>query len=505
MKLPSGPGPGDTPPTALSRREFIGLAAAGYAGLVIGGCSSGPSRIEATSSEVARAEQRRRRPDAIVHDLSLTAAPLTLDLGGIPAPTWGYNELVPGPEVRVRAGDVIRARFTNQLPEPTTIHWHGIALRNDMDGVPGVTQEAVPPGGTFDYEFTLPDPGSFWFHPHVGLQLDRGLYAPLIVEDPREPGGYDREVNIVLDDWVSGIGATPEEALADLRAGRGPHAAHAAGGGPRSEALDGAGGDVSYPLFLINGRQPRDPFVLRAGRGERLRLRIVNAGSDSPFRVALGGHRLTVTHTDGFPVEPVTVDALIVGMSERYDVIVTMAEEGSFPLVAVAEAKGNQAVAVVQVGGGAPALAQGTPRLPELGGRLLTLADLKATEAVTLAGGRPDRTHEVVLDGGDEGYRWTINGKVGMEAEPLDVKEGEKVRLVFVNRTTMFHPMHLHGHTFQVVTPGSRGPRKDSAIVLPDERLTVDFVADNPGQWLVHCHNIYHMEGGLEVMLSYVR
>ncbi len=443
-----------------------------------------------------------------MHDLRLTAAPLTLDVGGIAAATWGYNELVPGPEVRVRAGDVIRARFTNELPEPTTVHWHGIALRNDMDGVPGLTQEPVSPGGTFDYEFTVPDPGSFWFHPHVGLQLDRGLYAPLIVEDPSEPGAYDREVNIVLDDWTSGIGATPEDSLADLRAGRGPHAAHAAGGGPRSEALQGAGGDVSYPLFLINGRQPRDPFVLRAKPGERLRLRILNAGSDSPFRVALGGHRMTVTHTDGFPVEPVTVDALIIGMSERYDVVVTVSEEGSFPLVAVAEAKGNQAVAVLQVGAGEPSVPQGTPRVPELDGRLLALADLEATEAVTIPDGRPDRTHNVVLGGGDEGYRWTINGEVGrhdMHADPLEVKEGEKVRLVFDNRTTMFHPMHLHGHTFQVVSPATGGPRKDSAIVLPSQRLTVDFIADNPGQWVVHCHNVYHMEGGLETVLSYVR
>ena len=492
----------------LSRREFLVLGGTAYAGVVLAGCGRSEARVGPRDKEVERAETRRRPAGARVHDLDLSAAPVTLELAGLNAPTWGYNGSVPGPELRVRAGDVVRARFTNRLPEPTTVHWHGIALRNDMDGAAGVTQDPVAPGSTFTYEFTVPDPGTFWFHPHVGLQLDQGLYAPLIVEDPKEPGGYDREITVVIDDWISGLGATPEDTMADLRAGRGPHALHGAGGGPRSEALSGPGGDVSYPLFLINGRQPRDPAVFEAKAGERLRLRIINAGSDTPFRVALGGHQMTVTHTDGFPVEPVTVDTLIIGMSERYDVLVTVAGDGSFPLVAVAEGKGNQALAVLRAGAGSAAVPAGV-RPPELDRRMLGLSDLRATGAVTLPAGAPDRVHTVVLDGGDEGYRWTINGKVGEHqgkgAEPLKVKQGEKVRLAFENRTTMFHPMHLHGHTFQVVSPTAGGPRKDSTIVLPEEKLAVDFIAENPGQWVLHCHNAYHMEGGLETILSYVR
>lgn len=492
----------------LSRRQFIVLTGSAYAGLLLGGCGDRPSAIEPASKQVAGAEDRRRRAGARVHDLDLEAAPITVDLGGLSAPTFAYNQLVPGPEVRIRAGDVLSARFTNRMAAPTTVHWHGIALRNDMDGAAGVTQDPVPPGGTFAYEFTVPDPGTFWFHPHVGLQLDQGLYAPLIVEDPQEPGGYDREVTIMLDDWVSGLGAAPEETFKELQAGRGPHAEHAGGGGPRSELLKGSGGDVSYPLYLINGRPPKDPFVADAKPGERLRLRIINAASDTPFRVALGGHRLTVTHTDGFPVEPVTVDSVLIGMSERYDVVVTAAETGSFPLVAVAEAKGNQAVGIVRVGteGAAP---QPTARLPELDRRVLALSDLKATPAVNLPPGPPDRTYNVVLGGGEEGYRWTINGKAGVhggqhDAERLEVNQGDKVRLTFDNRTTMFHPMHLHGHTFQVVSPVAGGPRKDSLIVLPQQRLGIDFIADNPGQWVLHCHNVYHMEGGMEALVSYV-
>ena len=494
----------------FSRRQFLVLGAASVGSLVTAGCGrSGGRLVEASSPAVIEAERRRRRPGAQVKDIKLTAAPTTLDLAGLTAATWAYNGAVPGPEIRVRAGDVLRAAFTNMLDEPTTVHWHGIALRNDMDGVPGVTQREVEPGGEFTYEFTAPDAGSFWFHPHSRLQLDRGLYAPLIVEDPDEPGDYDREWMVVLDDWADGIGQPAADTLADLRAGRGAHAAHAGGGGPRSELLSGPGGDVSYPLFLLNATTPKDPAVFDAKPGERIRIRILNAGSDTAFRVALGGHALTVTHTDGFPVDPVEGDAVLIAMSERYDVLVTVAGPGVFPLVARAEGKGNQALGVLRSDSGA-ALPPADVRPDELGGRVLTAVDLVAAAGVMLPPGPPDRTHRVVLGGGTEGYRWTINGKAHdpeghRPDDRLEVREGEKVRVVIENRTTMFHPMHLHGHTFQVDRRGTPGPRKDSLVVKPEERTVFDFVADNPGQWMLHCHNLYHQVGGMATMVSYVR
>lgn len=486
----------------LTRRRFLAVAGAASAGLVLGSCRPEASRVGATDPAVEAAERKRRAAGAPVREVSIAAVPIILDLAGLQAATWAYDGEVPGKELRVRAGEVLRARLVNNLPEPTTIHWHGIALRNDMDGVPGVTQDAVAPGAEFTYEFALPDSGSFWFHPHVGLQLDRGLYAPLVIEDPNEPGAYDREVTVVLDDWVDGLGEPPEVQLERLRRGEGAHAAHGEGGGPREGPLQSAGGDVSYPLFLMNGRVPRDPPVFDAKPGERLRLRLVNAGADTSFRVALGGHKLTVTHADGFPVEPVEVDAVLLGMAERYDVVVTVAGSGAYPLVALAEAKGNQAMGIVRSGAGeAPPPGM---RIPELAGRLLQLSELRATDAVSLPPGRPDRTHRAVLGGGEEGYRWTINGKTHDEAEPLDVRQGERIRIVFGNETTMFHPMHLHGHTFQVI--GRRGgPMKDTVIVRPDEEVAVDFLAANPGQWMLHCHNVYHMEAGMMTVLSYVK
>jgi FtsP/CotA-like multicopper oxidase with cupredoxin domain len=496
-------------PPSLSRRQFLALGGAGAAGVALAGCGGPTARrppILPTDPAVAIVEQSRRRTGGAVRDVALTAAPLTVDLGGLVAPTWAYGSTVPGAEIRLRAGDVLRARFTNNLPEPTTIHWHGIALRNDMDGVEHVTQVPVPPGGNFLYEFAAPDPGTFWFHPHIALQLDRGMYAPLIVEDPSEPGGYDREYVVVLDDWTDGVGQAPEEHLGQLRRGEGPHAAHIAEGsegGPRSQFLDSPGGDVAHPLFLLNGRRPTDPVTFDARPGDRLRLRIINAAADTPFRVAVGGHRMTVTHSDGFPVEPVTVDALMIGMAERYDVLVTVPEAGAFPLVAVAEAKGDQALGVIRTGAGDPPTRDVRPA--ELTRRVLDVSELRAAQAVELPPGDPDRLFVAELGGGEEGYVWTINGHPHGHHQPLEVRQGERVRLIFNNQTTMFHPMHLHGHTFQIVVPGeASGARKDTAIIRPDQRLVVDFLADNPGQWMLHCHNVYHQEGGMMTVVSYV-
>jgi multicopper oxidase len=197
-----------------SRRQFLAVAAFTATVGLAGGCSLIPTRsqaVRASSSAVAAAETRRRRPGARVHQLTLTAATADLDLAGRQVTAWAYNHTVPGPLLRVGAGEVLRVQLDNQLPEATTIHWHGIRLRNDMDGVPDMTQSPVQPGSHFTYEFTVPDPGTYFFHPHVRLQLDRGLYAALLVDDPAEPGGYDHEAVVVLDDWTLGVGPTPEQ------------------------------------------------------------------------------------------------------------------------------------------------------------------------------------------------------------------------------------------------------------------------------------------------------
>ncbi|MFI6984327.1 multicopper oxidase family protein [Embleya sp. NPDC050154] len=425
----------------------------------------------------------------------LDAAPVTVDLGSRTVRTWAYGDRAPGPEIRVTAGGTVSARLRNGLPQETTVHWHGVRIDPAMDGAPGLSQVPVASGDTFDYRFTAPDPGTFFYHSHVGTQLDRGMYGVLVVEDPAEPLGYDAEWTVVLDDWLDGTGTDPDTELGTIRDT--PRPARTL----RSRLLGGTAGHVDYPHYLINGRTPQAPEEFTDSPGRRIRLRLVNAGADTAFRVGLGDHRLTVTHTDGFPVLPVTVDALLIGMGERYDVLVTLAD-GVFPLVAEAEGKDARAFAVVRTSGGdAP---DPSVSVPELDRRLLTLADLVADPSVD-PGDAPARAVDLVLGRGRNGTGWTLGTAAARDVTPLrvPVSVGERVRLSFTNATRMWHPVHLHGHTFQVRGEEGRGPRKDTVIVRPRERVTVDVLAENPGEWMLHCHNLYHSELGMMATLGY--
>jgi FtsP/CotA-like multicopper oxidase with cupredoxin domain len=539
---------------SLNRRSVLlaGLGAAGTG--VLAACSSNspssPSLIGPSGSQVARTEKKRGGTGK-VHRLNLTAAPAMLDLGGgTVAKSWAFSGQAPGKEIRISAGDTLAAELSNQLPDrtPTSIHWHGIALRSDMDGVPPVTQTAVRAGAGFTYRFIADAPGTYFFHPHVGVQLDRALYAPLIVEDPKEPLSYDDEWVVVLDDWLDGVTGTPDEAFAELRQGMGgmdsgsddsssssssghdmgdmdgmdmrgegtdqespsPSASGSSGDGmsmkfmlmgAESDLLGGDAGDVKYPHHVINGKVPTDPAVYTGKPGRRVRLRIINAGGDTAYRVALGGHKLTITHTDGFPVEHQQVGALLIGMGERYDVLVTL-DDGVFPLVALAEGKNASGMALVRTGSGSAP--KPTVRPKELDGTIVAAAQLRAADDVRLDAKKVDRVHRIELTGGMDKYNWAINGKrfdmSDPTANPLLVEEGQRVRLDFVNTTDMWHPMHLHGHTYQL---GDTGPRKDTTIVLPKKTVSVIFDADNPGQWMLHCHNAYHGEAGMMALVAY--
>jgi FtsP/CotA-like multicopper oxidase with cupredoxin domain len=484
---------------AFDRRTVLraGLAVTGLS--VLSACTSagtGSPLVLPTDPRVREVEAARRGTGRTV-PVTLTAAAGQVDLGGPVVSTWTYDGALPAREIRVRAGDVIEARLVNHLPADTSIHWHGIALRNDMDGVPDLTQATVTPGGTFTYRFTAATPGTYWLHPHAGTQLDRGLYAPLVVEDPAEPGGYDVEWTVVLDDWIDGTGTTPDQVFTDLRQRAGHMGGMHGMGGAASRLLGGDAGDVTYPHYLINGRVPSAPVTFTATPRQRARIRLVNAGSDTAFRVALGGHRMTVTHTDGYPVTPVGTDTLLIGMGERYDVLVTLAD-GVFPLVAMAEGKSGTARALVRTGPGDTPRPETRPA--ELDGTIIRYLNLTPPAAAALPAKEPDVVHRLALTGGMMRYDWGINGRPGHLTDPARIQEGQRVRIEFTNTTMMWHPMHIHGHTFQL---GQAGPRKDTAIVLPGQALACDFDADNPGQWMTHCHNAYHAEAGMTTVLGY--
>jgi FtsP/CotA-like multicopper oxidase with cupredoxin domain len=494
----------------LSRRTLFGLGGAAVAvtgvGLMLPRLLVTDRPVTPAGREVAATDQGRRRSGRVVtHELH--AASADLDLGGRRLRTWAFGESLPGAAIRVSAGDELRVRLTNDLPVPTTVHWHGLALRNDMDGVPGMTMPEVSPGGEFDYAFTVAQPGTYWFHPHVGVQLDTGLYAPLIVDDPDEPGDYDDEAVLVLDDWTDGWGDSPVRLLEAARrngmgGGMGSMPGMESMGMPTAEQPLGSDtGDVRYPAHLVNGRLPAAPHTITSTRGRRIRLRLINAGSDTAYRFAVAGHRLTVTHTDGFPVQPTAVDTLIIGMGERYDLTVT-AGDGVFPIVAVPEGKKDPAaVAILRTSSGSPVSTDVRPA--ELTRQRLDYSDLISLPSTALGAADPDRRLEMTLTMADGGRRWLINGRSYGDHEPLPVTAGERVRLVIRNQSMMFHPMHLHGHTFALSRPDGRGIRKDTINVLPMQELTVDLNADNPGQWLAHCHNAYHAELGMMTTLSY--
>jgi FtsP/CotA-like multicopper oxidase with cupredoxin domain len=466
-----------------------------------GGLVSPDGFVSPDGAEV-RAVEASRNPGP-ARDFRLTATAGKVDLGGLAVDTWSYDGRIPGPPIRVTAGEVVRATLVNQLPAETTLHWHGIALRNNADGVPHLTQPPVAPGAEFTYQFTAAHPGTYWFHPHAGAQLDRGLYAVLLVDDPRETLGFDQEWTVVLDDWLDGVTTTPDDVLAELQDG----AAHGGGedeAGGSSKVLKGPGGDVAHPHFLLNGRLPTSPETFQARPGSRLRLRLVNAGGDTAFRVALGGHRMTVTHTDGFPVKPVETDALLLGMGERYDVLVNL-DDGVFPLVALAEGKKKVAFGLVRTGAGtAP-----TPKVrpAELNGHLLGYDELVPTEPVRLDNRKPDQVIRMEMTGGTTRYSWGFNGRPlthdKLTERLIPIHAGERIRLDLVNSTHMWHPVHLHGHTFAVGS--SSGPRKDTVNVLIEDSLSVLFEADNPGLWVLHCHNIYHAESGMTAAFGYRR
>ncbi|MET8453209.1 multicopper oxidase family protein [Streptomyces sp. NPDC005209] len=498
--------------------------------------------VNPSGPEVHAAE--RRRGSGPVRTFRFTAAPVTVDLGGRSVSTWAYDGRLPGPEVRITAGDVLSINLANRLPTTTTLHSHGVRMRCDMDGVPDLTQPAIASGEDFTYRFTVSHPGTYLLHSHVGMQPDRGLYAPLIVQDPKEPLAYDKEWVIVLDDWVDGVdGSTPDRVFNELVHGRmkpmdgmgmrpghmamGPEhssarpsgSAHASKSASKSAArksatgpsralhnsyshiLHSEGGSVAYPYYLANGRLPTQPSVFQARPGDRIRLRIINAGADTAFRVALGGHTMTVTHTDGYPVEHTRTDALIIGMAERYDVLVTV-KDGVFPLVALAEGKKAHALAVLRTNK-SKTVPAATARPSELDGKLVPARRLEPHASVALSDREPDRMLRIRLTGGMKLYDWGMDHLPYSVTQRHPVRAGERVRLTLVNATDMWHPLHLHGHTFSLTGLDAVGARKDTALVLPHRKLVVDFDADNPGLWMLHCHNQYHSESGMMTILGY--
>ncbi|WP_198665725.1 multicopper oxidase family protein [Haloprofundus halophilus] len=497
--------------SSTARRRFLQLlGGVGAAGLA--GCSEAGVSSSADDSPSATPRSPPSEPADVT--AALRAAPGTVKPGAdASAENWLYNGEFPGPELRATEGEVIEVELTNGLPESTTIHWHGVPVANAMDGVPNVTQQPVDSGDSFTYKFRAEPAGTYFFHSHVGLQLDRGLLAPLVVEERDPHVDYDREYTVVVDDYLD----EAPQPLSDIDSGAGP------GGGGNQDGTDGGGpggmggggpggmggggpGGMGDPMadrrppyagLLVDGRLPDDPRSFAVREGERVRFRFINASSATAFRVRVAGHPLTVTHADGRPVEPVSVDSFVFGSGERYDAIVEADEPGRWEMRADAiDGDETPARAVLAYEGSD---SSGRPATPSSEGRRLTYDDLQAVSPLEGVSGSPDRTFDLTLSAGRGSDRWLIDGQAYPDADPLPVRAGEHVRVRMVNRSPVIHPMHLHGHFFQV------GDAVKDTVIVPGHmgEVTFDFVADNPGDWLFHCHNLYHLEAGMARTVTY--
>ena len=494
----------------MTRRTFLGATATAAALAALSACSaSSPSaqRILSTDPLVAKYEARRSWNGTTISQ-QLVAGAVVAEIAGKNISTWGYNAALIAPTIRAKVGDRLDVSIANNLTEPTSIHWHGLALRNAADGVPDLTQQAIAAGGDYRYQFRLNAPGTYWYHSHVEMQRERALYGALIIDDPHEPLAYDQEWLIVLDDWLDGFAGTPDAVLKELSAGMSMSGMDMSGGtssmlmNSRSAYLGGDAGDVKIPVHLMNGRTSLAPETLVSKAGNRIRLRIINAAGDTAYRIGVPGQQIELTHSDGFAVKSEKVGAVVLGMGERIDALLTV-QNGITALLARPEGKDGSAVGIISTGAGTIPSASDLPST--LTGVVTDGGRLKADDSVLLAAKRPDRIHNMRLTGSMEKYSWGINGHAFDMQNPyagaFEVRANDRVRVNITNETTMWHPMHLHGHTFQL---NDGGARKDTVIVRPKERVTFEFDANNPGQWLTHCHNAYHAARGMMSVFSYV-
>jgi FtsP/CotA-like multicopper oxidase with cupredoxin domain len=446
--------------------------------LLLLGCDTAPASREVTNGwDLAAPLQRVRATEPGLLELDLVAAPARWTFApGRAVDGYAYNGTVPGPLIEARVGDTLVVRFRNDLPEPTTIHWHGLRVPAEMDGGPH-SQDPIPPGGTFEYRFPLLDAGTFWYHPHVDepRQMELGLYGAIVVRDEDEPV-VDSEAVLILDDLLldeSGA-LLPFGGLLEVHGGR--------------------EGNVQ----LVNGTMT--PAVA-ARSGERQRWRVINAGSARFYRLRLTGHSFTVLGTDGGrSLAPQTTDELFLVPGDRVDVIVDLmgAPEEIVELTNEPYSRGHGS-GVFEVGRVATIELGAEAALPPLE----ALSWVRSIEWISESDQEP---REVVfsesLDAATETVTFRVNGEVFPDVTPIAARVGEVEVWELVNESEMDHPFHLHGFFFQVLSrDGVRLelPSWEDTIPLHGhERVRIVFRPDDrPGMWMFHCHILEHVENGM--------
>jgi FtsP/CotA-like multicopper oxidase with cupredoxin domain len=433
----------------------------------------------------------------------------TIEVNGKSASVLGIRQPDGTSGIITEVGKPFRVRVENNIDQPSLIHWHGLTPPWQQDGVPGISGPPIPPGGSADYDFPLRFGGTFWMHSHQGLQEQSLMLAPLIIHDDRDRAG-EQEVVLMLNDFSF---TPPEEIFAGLKKGgnmpkmAGPATSMA----PMTRAAEVTAApdlnDVKYDAFLANDRTLADPEVVKVETGGQVLLRVINGSSMSNYHLELGQLKGELIAVDGFRTAPVMASRFPIAVAQRLDIRLALPREpAAHPVLAVLEGARRQTGIVLAAGGAA------IPRIAETTGTqspALTLDlehGLRAAEPLKLR--KADRVHTLYLTGDMARYIWSINNIAwNKDVPPLPIARDERVELVMINQTRMPHPMHLHGHEFQVLEiDGKRfsGAVRDTVLVTPGRRVVAAFDANNPGLWAFHCHLLYHLDAGMFTTFRYV-
>jgi FtsP/CotA-like multicopper oxidase with cupredoxin domain len=407
---------------------------------------------------------------------------------------WGFNGSVPGPTLRTSKGSFISKTLRNRISQPTSVHWHGIRIRNSMDGVPGLTQEPVLPGGDFEYEFLLPDAGTYWYHSHYrsSEQVARGLYGLLIVEES-EAVDVDQDIAIVLDDWRLNNTAQIADDIGNMH----------------DNAHEGRIGNF---LSAVPDQVP-EPIM----QNDRLRVRLVNVATDRIMSVEFQGAKSGLIALDGMPLQQqLPADHMVLGPGQRADLLLDITDEPGSSVRLIGY-DGNNAFQLLEwaIEGRSSATARsGNLVLPPNFSPKVKTPTAAESHMLIMKGGAMGGMLNAVVNGEKMGLQemmqsgqvWALNGVAGLPSDPfLTANQTESLRISLRNETAFPHAMHLHGHHFQeVLGDGSLGPFRDTLLVGVREARDIVFVAQNPGDWLIHCHMLGHQAAGMKTWIKVI-
>ncbi len=424
----------------------------------------------------------------------LTIGSRILDVKGKAAKVFG----IVGPTGKLGLDMVFGERFAfelkNDLAEETAIHWHGLTPPSTQDGVPHLSAAVLKAGEARIYDFENNKAGTHWMHSHLGLQEQNLLAAPLIVRETATPVFDEQEHVVMLHDFTF---RDPAEILAELQSGGGAHAAHNMGSMKMVA-------DIEYDAMLANDRTLDDPEILRVEKNGAVRLRIINASAATNLWIDLGELQGDLIAVDGNSILPFKASRFPLAVSQRADIRLQVPQgSGGWPVLFQSEGSTLRSGIILQSGDGQVAKLSDQGEAADvvdlaMEAQLKSLAQLRDEPA----------THSelVELTGGAENYAWGFNNKSMMHDVLFNVRQGERVEVVLRNMTSMAHPMHMHGHYFKVVGIGAKridGAVRDTVLVPIGEQVTIQFQADNPGNWAFHCHHLYHMNSGMMASIAY--